>query len=79
MVVITRGDNSLVLSAHHQGPEQRTRRRGGGNLNQGPPFWGPVWLHGGSSLVHSIVKHLDGRSVSGLSCAKSLYGSSLAQ
>lgn len=77
MVVITRGDNSPVLSAHHQGPEQRTAE--GGGSESGPTLQGPVWLHGGSSLVHSIVKHLDGRSVSGLSCTKSLYGSSLAQ
>lgn len=78
MVVITRGDNSLVLSAHHQGPEQRTAE-GGEKSESGPTLQGPVWLQGGSSLVHSIVNHLDGRSVSGLSCTKSLYGSSLAQ
>lgn len=35
MVVITRGDNSSVLSAHHWGLEQRTAGGGEKDLNQG--------------------------------------------
>lgn len=45
MVVITTGDNSLVLSAHHRGPEQRTAGGVEKDLNQGPSaaFCAATW------------------------------------